>query len=130
MVKEKWIPIIAVACLGMIGFLYYEDKKNNNATGTSLAGSALTLETPQPIANSSVGSYIDPTGGLDYVDAVPVSQTSPTGFTAADYNYGTVNEQPIAQLGNGYDLVAATSGGYGIVPTGPASLQAYNQVVG
>jgi hypothetical protein len=127
--KDKWIVIIAVVAFGGVGYLYWKDKQNASSNpGSTL----LTLLQGQPIADSSVGSYVDPTGGMDYVDAVPVSVTSPTGFTAADYNYGVMDESPVANVGNGYDLVnsGSTNTGYTIVPTGAASLSAYDKVVG
>ena len=130
--KEKWILIIAVVALGGIGYIYLKDKQNAAATtpGSIANGGSLTLEEPTALANTSLGSYVDPTGGMDYVDAVPVSVTSPTGFTAQDYNYGTVNEQPTASNGS-YDLVTNPGGsGYTIVPTGSASLLSYDKVVG
>lgn len=127
--KEKWIVIIAAVALGGVGYLYWKDK-NSNASGSG-ASKPESIIGPTTLADTSIGSYVDPSGGMAYVDAVPVSVTSSTGFTAADYNYGAVDESPLASAG-GYDLVhqpgsqtAAT-----IVPTGVASLLSYAGVVG
>jgi len=130
MMREKWVPIIAVAVLGTLGYIYWKDKQNATANTGGQASTINTLS-PQPLPISSVGSYVDPNGGLNYVDAVPVSITSSTGFTAQDYNYGVVNERPIASA-NGWDLVPNPAGTTGsvLVPTGPGSLASYHSVVG
>lgn len=129
--RDKWIVIVAAAVLGTIGYVYWKDKQNQSQQGSTLPGGQLNIESPSlSSVSSSIGSYVDPTGGMNYVDAVPVSQTSPTGFTAQDYNYGTVNENPISSVG-GYDIVQTPGGsGTGLVPTGINSLLSYSSVVG
>lgn len=131
--KQKWVIPIALALVGGLGYLYWKDRKGSSgqATTTLASGSQLTVHQPGPLANTSLGSYIDPNGGLNYIDAVPAYITSSTGFTAQDFNYGAVNEQPVAQLGNGMDLVTNPNGsGYAVVPRGVNSLQSYESVVG
>lgn len=130
--REKWIVIIAVVALGGVGYLYIKDRKAANAgePGSIAASQVLSVQGPQPLADTSVGSYVDPNGGLNYIDAVPISISNPTGFTAADYNYGVTTERPIAQLPNGFDLVTnPNQSGFAEVPRGPLSLASYSNTV-
>jgi hypothetical protein len=127
--KNSWLYILALAAIGGIGWVWYKDRQNSSS-GTTAAASTLNTLTPNPsTVDQNVTNYTG-SGGLSYEDVVPVSVTSPTGFTAADYNYGAVNETPLASNGS-YDVVAGQNqAGFTLVPTGVTSLNSYNQVVG
>lgn len=88
--------VISLACLGFIGWLVYDKRKETSSANTS---AAQNTGLSQPVTNSIATAngttpltYLTPAttiqGATNDTEVYPVSVTDPNGLTIDDFNYG------------------------------------------